>query len=139
MNRYKLHIGHYIISISGFAHNQPVWTRRQLKAHNGPTVELTIAFPHDPARRFNIPYPATRDMIRKLVARHGTILMPKQLKVLHDRIEEFARDIVDNHGWYRPYRTFEDGFEDCVAIVWPVTAKASLGKVYADDLVDSWF
>lgn len=127
MSRFKLHISHYTISISGFAHNQPVWVGRQLKIHDGPTIEITIAFPHDPVRRFNIPYPVTRNMLRKLMGRHGGILRPKQLQLLHGRIEEFANHIVDNHGWFRPYRTFEDGFEDCVTVVWPVTAKASIG------------
>jgi hypothetical protein len=139
MSRYKLHISHYIIAISGFAHDQLVWRCRHLQIHHGPTIELTITFPQDPAKRFNVPYPVTRNMLMKLVARHGGILWPKQLKLLHDRIEEFAKDIVDNHGWYRPYRTFPAVFEDCVALVWPVTAKASIGSVDAGELVDRWF
>ena len=139
MKRYKLHIGHYVISISGFAQNQPVWSRRQLKVHKGPTIELTIAFPQDPPKQFNIPFPVTRDMLRKLVGRHGGILWPKQLKLLHDRIYEFAKDVADNHSWYRPYSTFPDGFEDCVAVVWPVTAKGSVGAADAEEYVKSWF
>lgn len=127
MSRFKLHISHYIIAISGFAHDQLVWKRRQLNIHKGPTIEITIAFPQDPTRRFNVPYPITRDMLRKLVSREGGILRPKQLKLLHERIEEFAKHIVDNHGWYRPYRTFVDGFEDRVVVVWPVTATGGLG------------
>ena len=139
MSPYKLHISHYIISISGFAHNQPVWTRRQLKIHKGPTVEITIAFPQDPPKRFNVPYPVTRDMLRKLVARHGGILWPDNIKFLHKRIEEFAKDVADNHGWYQPYQPFPEDFEDCVVVARPTTATARLGSVDADEFVRSWF
>ena len=139
MSPYKLHISHYVISISGFAHNQPVWLRRELKVHKGPTVEITIAFPQDSPKRFNIPYPVTRDMLRKLVARHGGILCPKEFKLLRDRIEEFAKDVADNHGWNKPYRPFPEDFEDCVAVAWPTTATARLGSVDADEFVRSWF
>jgi hypothetical protein len=138
VERYKLHIGHYVIAISGFARDQPVWSRQQLKVHKGPTIELTIAFPQDPPSRFNVPFPVTRDMLRKLVGRHGGILWPKQLKLLHDRIYEFAKDVADNHGWYRPYRPFTDGFEDCVALAWPVTAKGSADAVEAEEYEKSW-
>ena len=48
MKRYKLHVGHCVISILAAAQNQPVWSRRQLKVHKGPTIELTIAFPQRP-------------------------------------------------------------------------------------------
>jgi hypothetical protein len=139
VKRYKLHISHYVIAISGFAHDQPVWSGRQLKAHEGPTIELTIAFPQDPPKQFNIPFPVTRDMLRKLVGRHGGILWPKQLKLLHDRIYEYAKDVADNHGWYRSYRSFPKGFEDCVAVVWSVTAKGSVGAADAEEYVKSWF
>lgn len=139
MSRYKLHISHYVISISGFAHDQPVWSGRQLKVHKGPTIELTITFPLDPSARFNIPFPVTRYLLRKLVARHWGILLPDQLKLLHGRINEFAKDVVDNHSWYRPYRPFSEGFEDCVAVVRPVTAKGSAGAVEAEEYVKSWF
>lgn len=139
MNSYKLHISHYVIAISGFAWDQPVWSRQQLKVHKGPTIELTIAFPQDPPSRFNIPFPVTRDMLRKLVGRHGGVLWPKQLKLLHDRIDEFASDVFDHHSWYRPYRTFPEGFEDCVAVAWPVTAKGSVGAVDAEEFVTDWF
>lgn len=139
MSRFKLHLAHYVITISGFAHDQPVWSGRQLKIHKGPTVELTIAFPHDPAKRFNLPFPITRGMLRKLVARHGGILWPKELKYLHERIEEFAGYVADNHSWYRPYRPYSEGFKDCVAVVWPVTAKGSTGAAVADEFVGSWF
>lgn len=139
MNRYKLHISHYVISISGFAHDQQVWSGRQLKVRKGPTIELTIAFPQDLPNRFNIPFPVTREMLRKLVSRHGGILWPKQLKLLHDRIDEFAMDVAANHSWYRPYRPFPEGFEDCVAIAWPVTAKGGVGSVNAEEFVKSWF
>ncbi len=139
MSRYKLQISHYVISISGFAHNQPVWARRQLKTHKGPTVELTIAFPQDPPKRFNIPFPVTRSTLKHLVGRHAGILWPKEFKLLHDRIEEFAKHVADNHGWYTPYRPFPADFEDCVAVVWPVTAEARLGDVQAGEFVRSWF
>ena len=139
MSRYKLHISHYVISISGFAHDQPVWSGRQLKVHKGPTIELTIAFPLDPPKRFNIPFPVTRYLLRKLVARHWGILWPDQLKLLQDRIDEFAKDVAANHSWYRPYRTFPEGFEDCVVMAKPVTAKGSVGEVYAEEFVKSWF
>ena len=139
MSRFKLHLSHYVIAISGFAHDQPVWSRRQLKVHKGPTVELTIAFPHDPPERFNVPYPVTQGMLRKLVARHGGILWPRELKNLHKRIEEFAQHIADNHSWYKPYRPTPEGFEDCVAVVWPVTARGMVGTAEADEFVRSWF
>ncbi len=139
MSRYKLHISHYVIAISGFARDQPVWSRQQLKLHKGPTIELTIAFPQDPPNRFNIPFPITRSMLRKLVARHGGILWPKELKTLHDRIDEFAKDVADNHGWYRSYRPFPEAFEDCVALAWPVIAESNVGEVQADEFVRSWF
>jgi hypothetical protein len=139
MNRYKLHIGHYVISISGFARDQPVWSRRQLKVHKGPTIELTIAFPQDPPTQFNIPVPVTRDMLRKLVGHHGGILWPKQLKLLHDRIDEFASDVFDHHSWYRSYRPFPEGFEDCVALAWPVIARGSVGGANAEECVKNWF
>jgi len=139
MSPYKLHISHYVISISGFAHNQQVWSHRELKIRKGPTVEITIAFPQDPPTRFNIPYPVTRDMLRSLVARHGGILWPEEIKFLHKRIEEFAKDVADNHGWYKPYRPFSEDFEDCVVAARPMTAKAHLGSVEADEFVRSWF
>lgn len=139
MSRYKLHIDHYVIAISGFARDQPVWSRQQLKVHKGPTIEITIAFPQDPPKRFNIPFPVTRDMLRKLVGRHGGILWPKQLKLLHDRIDEFASDVFDHHSWYRPYRPFPEGFEDCVALAWPVTAKGSIGATDAEEYVKNSF
>jgi hypothetical protein len=139
MSRYKLHISHYVIAISGFARDQPVWSRQQLKVHKGPTIELTIAFPQDPPNRFNIPFPVTRDMLRKLVGRHGGVLWPKQLKLLHDRIDEFASDVFDHHSWYRPYRTFPEEFEDCVALARPVTAMGSVGATDAEEYVRNWF
>ena len=139
MSRYKLHISHYVISISGFAHDQPVWSGRKLKVHKGPTIELTIAFPLDPSARFNIPFPVTRYMLRKLVARHWGILLPDEFKLLHDRINEFAMYVAHNHSWYKPYRTFPEGFEDCVVMAKPVTAKGSVGEVYAEEFVKSWF
>lgn len=139
MSRYKLHISHYVIAISGFARDQLVWSRQQLKVHKGPTIEITIAFPQDPPARFNIPFPVTRYMLRKLVARHWGILWPDQLKLLHDRIDEFASDVFDHHSWYRPYRTFPEGFEDCVALAWPVTARGSVGAANAEEYVKSWF
>lgn len=139
MSRYKLHIGHYVIAISAFAQDQPVWSQRQLKVHKGPTIELTIAFPQDPHARFNIPFPVTSYMLRKLVARHGGLLCPDQLKLLHDRINEFVMDVADNHSWYRRYSPFPEGFEDCVAVAWPVTAKGNVGAVDAEEFVKSWF
>lgn len=139
MSRFKLHISHYVIAISGFAYRQPVWSRGKLKVHNGPTIELTIALPHDPARRFNVPFPVTRGMLRKLVAQHGGILWPDELKKLHVSIEDFAEYVANNHSWFRPYRPLPDGFEDCVAVVWPVTAKGEVGAVEADEFVRSWF
>lgn len=139
MSRFKLHISHYVIAISGFAHDQPVWSRRRLQVHEGPTIEITIAFPHDPPKRFNVPFPVTRNMLRALVARHGGLLWPKELKLLHERIDEFAKHVAEEHGWYHPYRPFPDGFEDCVAVVWPVTAKARVGTADADVFVRSWF
>jgi hypothetical protein len=139
MSRFKLHISYNVIAISGFAHDQPVWSRNRLTVPKGPTVELTIAFPHEPPERFNVPFPVTRGMLRKLAARHDCILWPEELKSLHERIEEFAGYIADNHSWFRPYRPFPDGFEDCVAVVYPVTAKGGIGAVEADELVPSWF
>lgn len=139
MSRFKLHISHYVIAISGFAHRQPVWSRGKLKVQNGPTIELTIALPHDPARRFNVPFPVTRGVLRKLVAQHGGILRPDELKKLHVNIEDFAEYVADNHRRYQPYRPLPDGFEDCVAVVWPVTAKGKVGAVEADEFVRSWF
>ena len=139
MSRYKLHFDHCVIAISGFAPDRPVWSGRQLKVHKGPTIELTIAFPQDPPARFNIPFPVTPYMLRKLAGRHWGILWPDQLKLLHDRIDEFAMDVAANHSWYRPYRTFLEGFEDCVAVVRPVTAKGSVGVVHAEEFVKSWF
>jgi hypothetical protein len=139
MSRYKLHISNYVIAISGFARDQLVWSRQQLKVHKGPTIEITIAFPQEPPARFNIPFPVTRYMLRKLVARHWGILWPDQLKLLHDRIDEFALDVFDHHSWYRPYRTFPEGFEDCVALAWPVTAEGSVGAANAEEYVKSWF
>lgn len=134
-----MHIGHYVIAISGSARDQPVWSRRQLKVHKGPTIELTIAFPQDPPARLNIPFPVTRYRLRKLVARHGGLLAPVQLKLVHDRIDEFAMEIADNHSWYCPYRPFPSGFEDCVAVPRPVTAKGNVGAVDAEEFVKSWF
>ena len=139
MSRYKLHFDHCVIAISGFAPDQPVWFGRQLKVHEGPTIELTIAFPQDPPKRFNIPLPVTRYMLSKLVGRHGAILLPNQLKLLRHRIDEFVTDVFDHHSWYRPYRPFPEGFEDCVAVVRPVTAKGSVGVVHAEEFVKSWF
>jgi hypothetical protein len=65
--------------------------------------------------------------------------LPDQLKLLHDRIYEFAKDVADNHSWYRPYRPFPEGFEDCVVMAKPVTAKGSVGVVHAEEYVKSWF
>ena len=107
--------------------------------HKGPTIEITIAFPHDPPRRFNVPFPVSRNNLRTLVARHGGVLLPGELKQLHERIEEFAKHVADNHSWYRPYRPFPEEFEDCVAVVWPVTAEGRTGAAEADELVRSWF
>lgn len=139
MSRFKLHISHYVIAISGFAHDQPVWSRRRLQVHKGPTVEITIAFPHDPPERFNVPFPVTRAMLRKLCARHDGLLSPVELKLLHERIEEFAKHVAENHGWSRPYRPSPDGFEDCVAVVWPATAEARVDTAEVDEIVRSWF
>lgn len=139
MSRYKLHFDHCVIAISGFAPDRPVWSGRQLKVHKGPTIELTIAFPLDPPKRFNIPLPVTLYMLSKLVARHGAILLPDQLKLLRDRIDEFITDVFDHHSWYRQYRPFPDGFEDCVVMAKPVTAKGSVSSVEAEEFVKSWF
>lgn len=139
MTAYKLHVRHYIVALSGFAQDQPVWSRGELRVHRGPSVEVTMAFPQDPPLRFNIPYPVTRNMLRSLVARHGGALWPHELKLLHNRIDEFVSEVTARNGWYKPYRTFPDDFEDCVASAWPVTAKARLGSVEADVLVRGWF
>lgn len=104
MPKLTLYISHYVISITGFAHNQPVWHGQQLKIHDGPTVELTIVMPHDPKRVFNVPFPVSRHRLRGLVAREGGLLRPPQLKLLHESIDAFAQDVANNHGWYQPYR-----------------------------------
>jgi hypothetical protein len=139
MSRLKLHISHCVIAISGLAYHQPVWSRGKLKVHKGPTIELTIASPRDPPRRFNVPFPVTRGMLRNLVAQHGCILWPDDLKKLHVSVEDFAEYVSDNHRWLQPYRPLPDGFEDCVTVVWPVTAKGEVGAVEADEFVRSWF
>ena len=139
MQRFKLLLPHYIFTISGFAHNQPVWVGTKLRVHNGATIELTITSQHDPPECFNVPFPLRRKGLGQLVGRHRGALFTDELACLHDLIEEFAQYVAATHGWRRPYRPFPDGFEDCIVAPSPVVARGSVGNVEADEFGSGWF
>ena len=139
MLKLTMHISHYVISITGFAHNQPVWHGQKLQIYKGPTVELTIVMPQDPARIFNVPFPVSRVRLRGLVAREGGLLRSKQLKFLHDSIDAFAKDVADNRSWYQPYRPSPQELAGGVAAVGTVQEKMAASKTRSDPSEGSWF
>jgi hypothetical protein len=134
-----MHISHYVVSISGFAHNQPVWHGQKLQIYKGPTVELTIVMPQDPARIFNVPFPVSRVRLRGLVAREGGLLRPKQLKLLHDSIDAFAKDVADNRSWYQPYRPSPEELAGGVVAVGAGQEKMATRNTGLEPSEDSWF
>lgn len=129
MPNFKLHISHYVIAITGFAHNQLVRTRNKLKIYDGPTIELTISFPMDPPKRFNVPYPITKPALKRLINSYGGILWPKEIAAVFTAIESFAKYVANNHDWDMPFRPFPMGTLDCVAVLRPVVAKGGVGPV----------
>jgi hypothetical protein len=78
---------------------------RVLKEYEGPTVELTLTFPHDPPRTLNVPIPVSRRRLTNLVARDGGVGFPKDYKRLEELIFEFCLYLIHNHSWHRPYRS----------------------------------
>lgn len=129
MPNLKLHLAHYVIAITGFAHNQPVRTRNQLKIYDGPTLELTVSFPMDPPKCFNVPYPIAKPALKRLLGSYGLILWPKEMTTVFKAIEGFAKYVSNNHHWDKPFRPFPDGTLDCVAVLRPFVAKGGVGTV----------
>jgi hypothetical protein len=101
----------YVISITGYEPEGGIArSGRHPKGRDGPTIELTITFPHDAARCFNIPFPIETSALRQRVAARGGILSSAEGKALKQLVMEFAVYVIDNHGWYKPYRPDLDGY-----------------------------
>ena len=126
MTTFKMTAGPCTVTLTGFAHNQPVWSGPRRKIYEGPTVELTLTFPHDDPGTFNVPFPCGRQKLKTLVASHGGILSTKEYTALEKLILAFAKHIVDNHGWYKPYRS-------------PTDAETEAKAAEEAELVDKWF
>ena len=47
--------------------------------------------------------------------------------------------VVDNHGWFIPYRPHPEGAADCVVPLTSVKGIGRVGTVGADETVRSWF
>ena len=127
MSQVKMTAGPCTVTITGFARNQLVWSGPRRKIYEGPTVELTLTFPHDDPRPFNVPFPCGRQKLKTLVASHGGILTTKEYTALEELILAFAKHIVDNHGWFKPYRS---PAED---------AETEAEPAEEAELVDKWF
>ena len=103
----------YVISITGYEPKGGfIRSGRHLKPHDGPTMELTLTFPLDDARCFNVPFPIENLPLRKRVAFHGGLLASAEGKALKKLIEQFAAYVINNHGWSKPYRPDLDGYAD---------------------------
>ena len=126
MTTFKMTAGPCTVTLTGFAHNQPVWSGPRRKIYEGPTVELTLTFPHDDPGTFNVPFTCVRQKLKTLVASHGGILSTKEDTALEELILAFAKYIVDNHSWYKPYRS-------------PTDAEAEAEAAEEAELVDKWF
>ena len=113
MPNFKLHAHPYVISITGYEPKGGIIrSGRHLKRHDGPTMELTLTFPLDDARCFNVPFPIENLPLRKRVACHGGLLASAEGKALKKLIEQFAVYVINNHGWSKPYRPDLDGYAD---------------------------
>ena len=139
MPNFKLQIGACIIAITGLAHNCPVWSRRTLKIHKGPTIGIRVTLPHDEPRVFNIPYPVSRRSLLKLVSGNGPILDSPELSRLHKLIDAFAGYVSKNHSWSKPYQHEPEGAADCILRLTPAVARASVGEADAMETVARWF
>ena len=94
------------ISITGYDPCDGVIRRRgRLQHHDGATVELTITFPLDDPRVFNVPHSLGVTALRKHVASYGGITSHAEGKELEKLVLTFLEYVVLNHGCSRPYRT----------------------------------
>ena len=139
MPQSKLRVGACIIAITGLAHNRPVWSRKALKIHKGPTIGMRITLPHDEPRVFNIPYPIGRGSLLAHISRNGAIVGSSELKRLHQLIDVFAEYVSSNHGSLKPYHHEPEGSADCTLMLTPVVARVSVGKADAMETVTRWF
>ena len=113
MPNFKLHAHPYVISITGYEPKGGIIrSGRHLKRHDGPTMELTLTFPLDDARCFNVPFPIENLPLRKRVAFHGGLLASAEGKALKELIMQFAAYVINNHGWSKPYRPDLGGYAD---------------------------
>lgn len=140
MPDFKLRTRSCIIAITGY---QPKGGRirsgRNIKHHDGPTVGLTVTFPHEDVRCFNVPVPIDNLPLRKKVAFDACLLLPAEVRALKKLIEQFAVYVVNNHGWSRPYRPNPPGYGDCILMVESVEAKGTAGKPDVMETATSWF
>lgn len=104
MSEYKMICEPFTIQITGFAHNQPVWAGNRLKIHNGPTIELTISSPLNSTKQVSIPFQISHNSLMMSVGRLGPIMSRAEVKALDALISSFAKYIVANHDWDKPYR-----------------------------------
>ena len=71
-----------VISITGYEPKGGIIrSGRHLKRHDGPTMELTLTFPLDDARCFNVPFPIENLPLRKRVAFHGGLLPQPKARI----------------------------------------------------------
>jgi hypothetical protein len=92
----QLKLKHYTIWLTSFEYGGLVWYRGARRPHMGPTVELTVEFPRDPPRTFNIPFPIyALQHLRKVVSRYGLTLETPHLKILRDAIHTFGNKNID--------------------------------------------
>lgn len=109
MNSYQLNCPPCTITIKGFDPSGAIIRhRRRLQPHNGPTVALTVAYPLDDPKTFNIPVGLQGLALRKKVASYGALLTHAQGRELTDLIYQFAEYVVNNHGFSKPYRVSAD-------------------------------
>jgi hypothetical protein len=104
MPSFKLKTTSTTISITGYQpQHGKIRDRRGLKLHEGPTIELTITFPVDDPRCFNVPYPLRPKALGTRLAFFGALLTTAEGKALEALISNFMVYVIDNHGFTHPH------------------------------------
>ena len=139
MPNFSFLVGSFTITITGFLRDGLIRRKGGFKQYTGPTIELTVTLPHNDPAVFNVPFPVTAYILGKLIAFHGPLLRPAEVRAVLKLVDEFAMYVSHNHSWYHPYRPLPAGMQDCAVAVKSVSARCGVGKVEAGEFATSWF
>ena len=140
MTSYKLQIRSCLVAIKGFDPVGGLVRRgRVLKPHNGPTITLAIYLPHEGPYVFNVPFPISRNTLRRKLAFNGLLVHRGEEKPVASLIEAFALEVSKVHGWNKSYRPEPEGASDSITLLRSVEANASVGNLTAEGFDDQWF